>query len=217
MRVSSKFRVQGFSNFYTACCSLATSLTAKLTVGVWSTNKPMNLLVQLKALFKQSFSFCCLHIDIMRPRQHLTAYQQSLSIARLVRQKWPLSLECHPVSSTLQHRYIEWKSPNMWNLLSMYRANRLVDVCLNVVPTSPPVDGSGPEYLLSQTTSSMNLAGSAETEGKWREQSSAKKRKTFQLRPKSFERSINMAAGLKLCRKTQRRHSHTITKKWPSQ
>lgn len=66
--------------------------------------------------------------------------------------------------------------------------------------TSPSVDGSDPEYLLSQTTSSMLFASSSGTEGKWRKQSSAKYRKTFQVRPKSFERSTNMAAGRKLCR-----------------
>lgn len=34
------------------------------------------------------------------------------------------------------------------------------------IVTSPPEDGSGPEYLLSQTTSSMLLAGADDTEGK---------------------------------------------------
>lgn len=66
--------------------------------------------------------------------------------------------------------------------------------------TSPSVDGSDPEYLLSQTTSSMLFASSSGTEGKWRKQSSAKYRKTFQVCPKSFERSTNMAAGRKLCK-----------------
>lgn len=40
--------------------------------------------------------------------------------------------------------------------------------------TSPSVDGSDPEYLLSQTTSSMLSAGWLDTEGYWSEQSSAK-------------------------------------------
>lgn len=55
-----------------------------------------------------------------------------------------------------------------------YRKKLMFTLAVVKIVTSPPKDGSDPEYLLSQTTSSMLLAGAVDTEGKWREQSSAK-------------------------------------------
>ncbi len=46
-------------------------------------NWPLNVLVQWQFIFKQSSSSCGSHFDIMRPRRHLTIYQQYLALARL--------------------------------------------------------------------------------------------------------------------------------------
>ncbi|XP_058234807.1 uncharacterized protein LOC131345768 isoform X2 [Hemibagrus wyckioides] len=46
-------------------------------------NPPINFLVPLELVFKQSSSSCCSHFDIMRPRPHLTIDQQNLTIVRL--------------------------------------------------------------------------------------------------------------------------------------
>lgn len=64
--------------------------------------------------------------------------------------------------------------------------------------TSPPVDGATAEYLDSQMTS-VNLWGWwVEISGKYASQLWAKYRYTCQVLPKSYDRSISMAAGRKV-------------------
>lgn len=47
-----------------------------------------------------------------------------------------------------------------------YRKKLMFTLAVVTIVTSPTKDGSDPEYLLSQTTSSMLLVGAVDTEGK---------------------------------------------------
>lgn len=72
-------------------------------------NRPINFLVQLELVFKQSSSSCCSHFD-MRQRHHLTVDQQYLALVKLhtgcSQTELSLSIECR----RLQQRYREaWR------------------------------------------------------------------------------------------------------------